>query len=168
MQNQLPAVDDGWQKIIVSPARRCRAFAEAHFTTPLDVNALWQERDFGEWDGLSFDQVEAIDTEGLQAYLEDPFQARIPGAESYDAFGQRIREAWSGCLEQALSEGVDSMLLITHGGPIRLLLQQVLKLPDEALFQWRIGYGCRVSLEATSTEQGPFIQLTGITQGGAL
>lgn len=158
-------------KLISSPALRCAEFVEAHlqtrpveFSSPVFVDAAWQERDFGRWDGLSYECVQAHYGALLERYLQNPFATEIPAAEPYADFKARIHTAWQETLQQALAAGQKHVLIVTHGGPMRLVLQSVLGLADSHLFNLQIGYGCRVALEVTATPDGPFCQLQEIIQ----
>lgn len=156
-------------KLISSPALRCAEFVRAktrpvEFSAPIFFDAAWQERDFGRWDGLSYEQVQIQYGALLERYLQNPFATEIPEAESYADFKARILAAWQQTLQQALAEGQKHLLIVTHGGPVRLVLQSVLGLPDSHLFNLQIGYGCRVALAVTATPDGPFCQLQEIVQ----
>jgi broad specificity phosphatase PhoE len=156
-------------RLISSPLGRCAEFVRAQtrpveFSSGIFFDPAWQERDFGVWDGLSYEAVQAQFPEPLQAYLQDPFGSEIPGAESYAAFKQRILTAWQHTIQQALADKVDTLLIVTHGGPMRLVLQAVLGMDEASLFQVHIGYGCRLRFEVTATPQGPFCQLREIVQ----
>jgi broad specificity phosphatase PhoE len=48
-----------WDRIISSPLRRCREFAERTATVsniPLEIDEQWQEIDYGDWDGMPIDE----------------------------------------------------------------------------------------------------------------
>ncbi|WP_178860742.1 histidine phosphatase family protein [Thiomicrorhabdus cannonii] len=162
-------------RLISSPLVRCAGFVQTQLQTrPVEFSSnafsesvfdeSWQERDFGLFDGLPYGSVQTQFPGLLQAYLQDPFHTDIPGAEPYAAFKQRVLAAWQHTLQQALADKVEYLLIVTHGGPMRLVLQSVLGIEDRQLFQLQIGYGCRVGIEVTATPEGPFCQLREIIQ----
>lgn len=166
-----------YQTVISSPAKRCLEFTKqacsnSHLSnnTP-QVEQSWQECNFGLFDGLTFEQVKVNYPNELESYLQDPFAYTIPQAEGFKTFQTRIQQAWLALIESAnilknASEN-DSILVITHGGPIRLVLQQVLSLSDKQLFNIEIGYASRISIEVVThdnCDSPPFCKLVEIVQ----
>jgi probable phosphoglycerate mutase len=84
----------------------------------------WRERDLGVYQGLSYaDMYERFPEFGLgeaavQAATETP-----EGGESLLDLRDRTLEAWEGLLECAGDE--ETVLVVTHGGPIHFLLGHV-------------------------------------------
>lgn len=141
-------------RLVSSPLQRCARLAQdlAELANlPLQFDANWQERDWGAWDGCA---VTDIDAHALQAYYDAPFDYSIDQAETVDVMQTRINQAWLDLV--ALQQDV---LCITHGGPMRLVLQQVLGLSNSALFQLKIDYGTLIGFDVYPTEQGAFAQL---------
>lgn len=164
MRAQLKGFD--YQKVVTSPAKRCRHFSEDQFQN-IEILENWQERDFGIFDGLSYQQVEATYPEKLKTYLEQPFDYALPEAESFKAFQNRIQQAWQALIES----DTESVLLVTHGGPLRLILQSILNLPNDALYHIEAGYAAMVSIKVFQTNDydcplysGPFCKLLEIKQ----
>ncbi len=154
-------LNGSYDLIVSSPLQRCAGLAELlaeknHIPTKLIADL--QERDWGAWDGLSPDQ---IDPSELAAYYQSPFDYPIPQAESLPAMQERVHQAWCSLLHTAAGD----ILCITHGGVMRVVLQQIFNLSNEALFQLKFDYGSRLVLEVTSTETAPFVQLIEIRQG---
>lgn len=169
-----------YQMVISSPAKRCAEFTKQACLNSLlpsnnpKIEQAWQECDFGLFDGLTFEQVKANYPVELGAYLQDPFNYTIPQAEGFKVFQARIQQAWVALIESAhVLNNVssdDSILVISHGGPIRLVLQQVLGLSDNSLFNIDISYGSRVSIEVVMPEPSngsrgqPFCKLIEVVQ----
>jgi alpha-ribazole phosphatase len=91
-----------------SPAQRCRLVAAR--LGPHRVDARLQELDFGAWEGMAWD---AVPRAMLDAWAADPWNFAPPGGESAAALAERVR-AVAPSLE-------DGDVLITHGGPLRML-----------------------------------------------
>ncbi len=72
-----------------------------------------REMHFGDWQGLSFDQIKARDPEIYEARRERPFEVPPPGGETWMAFYQRS----VGALQEIL-DATDAQRLIvaTHSG----------------------------------------------------
>jgi broad specificity phosphatase PhoE len=142
------------ETLVSSPLQRCARLAKdlaEQTDLPLEFDANWQERDWGVWDGCA---VTDIDAHALQAYYDAPFDYSIDQAETVVAMQTRINQAWLDLV--ALRQDV---LCITHGGPMRLVLRQVLGLSNSALFQLKIDYGTLIGFDVYPSEQGVFAQL---------
>lgn len=157
-----------YDKIITSPAKRCAAFTQHALQTEqawsVSVEEPWQERSFGDFDGLSFEQVQQQFPDALAHYLQNPYVHTIPNAETFEDFKQRIDQAWSDLIQQ----NYQRVLLVTHSGPMRLVLQRILLLADPQLFQFELDYAARITIEVIPTETTPFCKLVEIVQAPAI
>lgn len=147
--------------VLSSPLVRCQILAEqVAKSNKLQVDYLQalQERDWGVWDGLHSAEIKPSD---LQAYYDAPFNYVMPQAESWDQMRARINQAWWSLLHHPAKD----ILCVTHGGVLRLLMQQILGLEDQALFQLKLDYGAQVVLDVTLTQAEPFVQLVEIRPG---
>lgn len=88
----------------LAPARR---IAEAK-ALPLVEDARWRELDFGAWDGMAID---AIDADALAAFQADPARVAPPNGETWRTLVARVNAAI------AALEG--PALIVTHGGAMR-------------------------------------------------
>ncbi|MEZ9702276.1 histidine phosphatase family protein [Vibrio sp. 10N.261.46.E12] len=113
-----------FDSVITSPLRRCSDLANLYserMSVPLSVAEGFQEMNFGEVDGIPFDALEdkwAM----LDTFWQDPANHQLTGAESLQSFHDRVTQAWS----QLLDDPSDNLLLVTHGGVIRILLAHCL------------------------------------------
>lgn len=108
----------GDHAVVSSPALRATATAAALGAAPV-VDPRWSERDFGDWESRPWDECWAEAPEaltGIGAYVA----YTPPGAEPLDAVASRV--------EHALDELDGSTVVVTHGGPIRMVLRHVLAL----------------------------------------
>lgn len=134
--------------VVSSSALRCKTFVANQYSI-YETSEKWRERDFGIFDGLSYENVKDLFPEELQAYLDEPFSYHIAQSESYVNFQKRIQKAWN----QLISSEAESVLLITHGGPMRMILQSVLKTPNEALYHLELGYAAMISVEVYKVDE---------------
>jgi alpha-ribazole phosphatase len=111
-----------WDQIISSPLQRCscfaREFAEAH-AIPYFEDTRLRELNFGQWEGCSAKQIMATSPGTLQNFWLNPVAHPPPGGESLDHFQSRVVEAWE---RHSIEYSQQKILLITHGGVIRILL----------------------------------------------
>ncbi|MDI6816736.1 MAG: histidine phosphatase family protein [Actinomycetota bacterium] len=78
-----------------------------------------REIDFGNWEGLSYNEIMEHDKEILDSWIENPTGVDIPGGESWRHFESRINDAFDDIMR---NEHGHAIALVTHGGPIKLLM----------------------------------------------
>lgn len=125
-----------WHRIISSGLRRCDTFAgelAAKIGVQHDIEPRFREIDFGDWEGKEVASVWEDDHERASAFWNNPFAVAPPGGEDPALMKQRVLAAWDALLAQ-LGDN-DHCLIVTHGGPIRLMLGSVLDMPDAALIR---------------------------------
>lgn len=121
--SQLRAAVQGraWDGIVSSSLQRCAAFARElsrERDLPLRVDARLAEYRFGTWQGMPIDRIAEEQGDALARFWADPVTYPPPGAETFEAFRDRLRAA----LDDVAQEWRDRrVLVITHGGAIRLL-----------------------------------------------
>ena len=119
--------EDGIAAIYASPLQRTRETAEivaARLKLPVAYREELLELDFGEWTGLTFDEVRR--DARWQAWSRHRGMAVLPGGESMRAVQQRAVEA---LLELHAAHRHDSVLLVSHGDVIRAALLFALGMP---------------------------------------
>ncbi len=126
----------GWEVIISSPLIRCAAFAHElaeKLDCPLKIVPAFSEIGFGVWEGRSVAEVHETDPLALGQFWRDPIAYPIPGGEPVADFDRRISLAWTTLLEEYRGQHV---LLVAHGGVIRMVLRQLLEMPMRRI--WRL------------------------------
>jgi broad specificity phosphatase PhoE len=119
-----------------SPLERAyRTAVEVAAACGLDVtiDARLREIDFGEVEGLGFDELPADLRRGL---LEEPTRVRFPGGETYSQLRERV--------DAALREIVarhERVAVVSHAGAIRAAFATWLRLDDRALWSIDQRYG---------------------------
>lgn len=130
-----------WQRIASSPLQRCARFAEqlsSQLSLPMSLEPDLQELHFGDWEGVSTAQLMETDAEGLGRFWENPYTFTPPNGEPVSAFSERVCGA---VLRLQQKHDGERILLISHGGVMRLLLAQARGLPREQLLQVVVGHG---------------------------
>lgn len=136
-----------WDRIISSPLQRCARFAEelaGRLDLPLHLEPDLQELHFGDWEGHSAAQLMETDAQGLGLFWADPYGFTPPNGEPVADFSLRVRGAVERLHRAFAGERV---LLICHGGVMKLLLAQARGLPREQLLQVEVGHGGLFALE---------------------
>ncbi len=129
---------------VVSSDRARSAVPARQIAVALSLEAgedpRWRELDFGAWDGLSFD---AIDAEALAVFQAEPARHVPPGGETWPALVARVGDA---------IDAIDRpTLVVTHGGAMRAALASLcafdfphlwnIALPHAALLSLRVWPG---------------------------
>lgn len=113
-------------RIIVSPAKRCIETIDYISTvkelTPF-IDGRLMECDFGEWEGLTFEQAQANSPDHFGRWLADTAIAP-PRGESFKEVHDRARQAVAEYSQKCAGERV---LICTHASVIRALLLDVLR-----------------------------------------
>ncbi|WP_298613534.1 histidine phosphatase family protein [uncultured Thiothrix sp.] len=165
-----PLSETGWQQLVAatteykpdqilsSPSLRCAQFAKnfsEKCTAPLQLEPRIQEMNFGSWIGKSSQAIWEMDQAGLQQLWSDPLSFTAPQGESMQAFIQRVTEAWAEFTQLYVGQRV---LLITHGGVIRVLLARTLGIGYAQTLRFELAYGqavrFRVYADGTSSVYG--------------
>jgi alpha-ribazole phosphatase len=140
-----PLSKTGWQQmiealdkyqpenIICSPLKRCADFAqqlsEQHNTVAKKITDF-KEINFGDWDGLTAEQIQKTHQQELNSFWTNPVENTPPNGESLIDFQKRIISAWEGLITQQKNKNI---LLITHGGVIKMIISHVLSIPLDKL-----------------------------------
>ena len=135
-----------WDRLVSSPLQRCARFAEelgAQLGLPVQLDKDLQELHFGAWEGQSAAALMETDAEALGLFWADPYSFTPPQGERVADFSTRVLAA-VGRLHAACAG--ERVLLISHGGVMRLLLAQARGLPREQLLNVEVGHGSLFSL----------------------
>lgn len=136
-----------WDVLLSSPLQRCARFAEGlaeRLELPLEILPAWQELHFGEWEGRSAAQLMQTDADALGRFWSDPYAYTPPGGEPVAAFAERVGQALRQARQRHRGQRV---LLVTHGGVMRLLLAQARGLPRAHLLQVEVSHGALLRLD---------------------
>jgi alpha-ribazole phosphatase len=130
--------------LYTSDLARCRqtadVLASAWGAEPIADRRL-REVDFGEWDGRSWDELQASDGDRLATWMDAWVETGPPGGESFRAVAERTA-AWLAELRDGQRDG--DIVVVAHAGSIRGLLCNLLGWPLERAFQLGLDHG-RVS-----------------------
>lgn len=130
----------GWELIVTSPLRRCADFAAelaGRLDVPLETASRLREIGFGAWEGLTAQQVDASDPEALANFWRDPARHTPPGGEPLADFDARVAAGWDALLQRHAGRRI---LLVCHGGVIRLILARLLSMPPTHLFRLNVPF----------------------------
>ncbi|MCF7222015.1 histidine phosphatase family protein [Marilutibacter chinensis] len=118
-----------WDAVVSSPLRRCALFARefaAERGVPLRLEPCLAEYRFGRWQGMPMEVLAQNHGEALARFWADPAAHPPPDAETIAQFEARVRAALA---EVATLFAGRRVLVVTHGGVIRLLMCATRGLP---------------------------------------
>ncbi len=147
----------GWDHIISSPLARCADFAHAlaeQHSISVDLNERIKEMHFGAWEGRTAAQLMAIDPNALSRFWKNPLQHTPPQAEPLTAFEARVLSAWHNIVANHREEKI---LLISHGGVMRVILCHILQHPIQRLLEFEIGHAALRRVSIDSTRGGSYV-----------
>ncbi len=107
------------------------AIAAPHGLEPVAENGL-REIDFGELEGLPYEEIEAERPGLFRRWMETPESVQFPGGEALADLRARVRPTVTEIRGRHQGEIV---VLVAHGGVIRIVLADALGLADTALFR---------------------------------
>ena len=154
--------DRPWRRIVTSDLRRCADFADAlgaEVDIPVEREPRLRELDFGEWEGRSVEEVWEEDEARAAAFWARPFAVAPPGGEAPEAMKRRVLAAWEALVSE-MGAG-EHWLLVTHGGPIRVILGKILRMPDDALVRIETPHASLTRIRIPSGDWAPSLMRHG-------
>lgn len=133
--------------IYVSPMKRAQqtlAPLASHCPKPPVERAEFREVDFGEWTGLTWEQVHAKHGVSAFDWLDRIDKGAIAGAETGAGFRSRVEPG----LRQIISDHAgQNVAIVCHGGVVRMMLSILLELPLPKMANFEIDYASVTQVE---------------------
>lgn len=133
LRAQLPA----GLPIFSSPLQRCAQLARLLGEPVLDARLM--ELDFGDWE---LQPYAALPRAALDAWAADHWGFRPPGGECGADMAARV----IACVDELLARH-EEWVIVSHGGPLRVLAGHLLGLPREAWLAQAMPLGACVRLD---------------------
>lgn len=102
-----------------------------------------RERFLGEWEGLSLQEVQEKYADLLALYRSDPVRYNPPRAETFLDLQKRVSQAIEKIAEDHPQETV---VVVCHGGPIRVFIAWVLQMPLNLIRRLQIVKNCSITV----------------------
>ena len=121
--------------IYTSP--RSRALESARIlaavpSCPIEIVADLREIDFGEFEGLPYDEIAARYPDIYRQWMETPTKVRFPNGEIFSEMRDRVLRAFETIQRERKGQTV---AIVSHGGVNRILIAWALQMPDNCLFR---------------------------------
>jgi len=126
--------DVQFEAIYCSPLERAqrtaRIIAGQHYRLQVDPAMDLIDLDFGEWQGVSAEDVKEKDPETYKRWQKEPQRVRIPGGESIIDVKKRVQKF----LDNTVNKHEGAILLVSHRIVAKVLILQMLGM-DVSHFQ---------------------------------
>ncbi len=127
--------------VVSSPLRRAvgtAAIAAAELGLTAVIDDDLRETDFGDWDGFTLAEIQQRWPAAAAAWRHDPEQAP-PGGESFADTARRVNRA---CDRLLRDHGGQTVLVVSHVTPIKILLCRALGVPLGTVYRLYLGSAC--------------------------
>ncbi|MEZ0329138.1 MAG: alpha-ribazole phosphatase [Dissulfuribacterales bacterium] len=137
-----------FSRVISSDLSRCTETATIICDTieldkRLETMSGLREVDFGDWTGLTWEQIEGSYPGAFKKRLENLLEFRPPNGETLLEVSERVWQIMTDAVQNAQGD----VLMVGHGGVNRLLIAKAIGLPLQNIFNLGQDYGCVNILE---------------------
>jgi alpha-ribazole phosphatase/probable phosphoglycerate mutase len=105
---------------------------------PLLIRSGLREINFGQWEGLSWKEIEAQDPAAASKWLAQYPLLAAPGGEPPADYRAKVGNELAALLE---ASGHQCSAVVTHAGFIRMALSTILGIPDKSMHKIELDYG---------------------------
>lgn len=117
------------------------------------VDSKLKEINFGEWEGKTSIQLLTEGNKNYHSWISGK-KATPRGGESLFALRQRVRSFLSRCVKKYSGE---TIAIVSHGGVVRMMLLEFLRLPDRHLFSFQIDPASYTVVVQDARRISPFV-----------
>ena len=121
--------------VFSSPLKRCSLLAKRFSNDDIIFDNRLKELDFGDWEMIPWND---IPEKTMTPWMKDFVNVQIPNGESYLQLASRVNTFFKETLDK---ENHETILIITHAGPIRAFLSTLLNIDLKDSFNIKINYG---------------------------
>jgi len=98
----------------------------------LKPDSRLREMNFGDWQGLTYPEIQRRNPEGLEGWEKDQLHNAPPHGETLLEFSERVKSVYK---ELRGAHADQTLILVAHGGSLQLLITYALGLPPEKYWQ---------------------------------
>ena len=135
-----------------SDLRRAQSTAQAIAAgrnVPVTLRPALREIHFGEWEGLTWPEIEQMDSEYARKWVDGYPHVTAPAGESFQEFEARVLAEMSHLIDR---DG-DPIAVVTHAGVLRVVLRHLHGCSEQEAWQQTQPYCCVVRYEAKGENQ---------------
>ena len=113
-------------------------FIAAGRSCPVEPADRLRELDFGDFEGRPYDEIAESYPDIYREWMEHPTEVEFPGGESFKNLADRVNSATR---ELVARHSCQQIAFVSHGGPIRVILGNVLGMQPDDIFRIGQSYG---------------------------
>ncbi|HID94871.1 MAG TPA: histidine phosphatase family protein [Candidatus Latescibacteria bacterium] len=124
--------------IYSSDLKRARQTAEMLSSSrclEIKTSPSFREQNFGRWDGMTCEEIVNQDREAYERWLMDIWNYQPPGGENLLQLKKRV---CNGVITLITSHRGKRIVLVTHGGPVKILVCTALGLDAAHFWNFRV------------------------------
>ncbi len=99
------------------------------------TDTRWRELSFGDWEGLTYQEMSAQSPELFKAWMKDPLTVSTPNGETLAQLAERVKAAFDEIKREHKDQTV---LVVAHSGSLQSLLAVTLGVDLNRYWQFRI------------------------------
>jgi alpha-ribazole phosphatase len=126
---------DPFDAIYSSDLQRATETAKIICVSQIHPDARLREVNFGDWEGLTYDEIKAKHPETLAAWESDIFKNAPPHGETLEGLSVRVQSMLDELREKYEDQNI---LIVAHGGVLQTLICLALKLPPTMYWQFHL------------------------------
>ena len=142
----------------------CRAMVTAEtiaakFGLKVQAEPAFRELSFGDWEGLTYQQIVDKWEDAMANFLQQPDVLEIPGGESFPAVQQRAMKRLNELIEKHDGQ---TIVVVAHGAVLRTMLTAALHMPLQYLWSIR-QFNTAVNIVRYDADANPTVELLNST-----
>ena len=132
--------------VFCSPLQRCRRLATALTALAATVDDRLMEIDFGSWEMRRWDDIPPVE---MTAWERNPLQFAPPNGETATEVATRSQSF----VDDVLKLSPDAtVLVVTHGGPIHMIVAALLQVPLFVALRFHVDYASVSRIEVRTDQ----------------
>jgi len=120
----------------------------------IKVSAAWREIDFGDWEGLTYAQIAGQFKDQL-GFFTDPEHYAPPNGELVAHMQRRVKDEFSVMVQSDDLSTEGDAVIVSHGGPLRVMLCSLLGMPLQRQWQLRFDPGSLSAIDLLPVHESP-------------
>jgi len=148
--------------IYASDLQRAMVTAETiakQFGLSVQAEPAFRELSFGDWEGLTYQQIVDKWEDAMANFLQHPDILEIPGGESFPAVQKRAVKRLNELIEKHDGQ---TIVVVAHGAVLRTLLAAALHMPLQYLWSIR-QFNTAVNIVRYDADANPTVELLNST-----
>ncbi|HNJ14432.1 MAG TPA: alpha-ribazole phosphatase [Anaerolineales bacterium] len=115
-------------------ANTAQSIADFH-ALEINKDSRWRELSFGDWEGMTYQEMSASSPELFEAWMKDPLTISTPNGETLAQLAERVKAAFNEIKREHKDQTV---LVVAHSGSLQSLLSVTLGVDLNRYWQFRI------------------------------